>query len=144
MRKYEWISVIAIMFFISVVSVFTTLFVSNKYFITKIKTVSMVEVLNDTNDDSYQKFLEGIISQDEYSKLVESKMIKIQSALNYFSSENTLLLVEEALIKTDKKSISDVLVISMIEDSSKSIEIANELRKLGINTEIYFEKEEIL
>lgn len=31
-------------------------------------------------------------------------MIKIQSALNYFSSENTLLLVEEALIKTDKKN----------------------------------------
>lgn len=104
MRKYEWISVIAIMFFISVVSVFTTLFVSNKYFITKIKTVSMVEVLKDTNDDSYQKFLDGTISQDEYSKLVESKMIKIQSALNYFSSENTLLLVEEALIKTDKKN----------------------------------------
>ena len=108
MRKYEWIRVIAIMFLISVVSVFTTLFVSNKYFITKIKTVSMVEVLNDTNDDSYQKFLEGIISQDEYSKLVESKMIKIQSALNYFSSENTLLLVEEALIKKKKKNYTSI------------------------------------
>ena len=104
MRKYEWISVIAIMFFISVVSVFTTLFVSNKYFITKIKTVSMVEVLKDTNDDSYQKFLDGTISQDEYSKLVETKMIKIQSALNYFSSKNDIILVEEALIKTDKNS----------------------------------------
>lgn len=87
MRKNEWISIVAIMFFISVVSAFTTLFISNKYFITKIKTVSMVEVLKDTNDDSYQKFLDGTISQDEYSKLVETKMIKIQSALNYFFKE---------------------------------------------------------
>ena len=47
------------------------------------------------------------------------------------------------LIKTDKKSISDILVISMIEDSSKSIEIANELRKAGINTEIYFDNKKI-
>ena len=47
------------------------------------------------------------------------------------------------IIKTDKKSISDVLVISMIEDSSKSIEIANELRKAGINTEIYFDNKKM-
>ena len=31
-------------------------------------------------------------------------MIKIQSALNYFSSKNDIILVEEALIKTDKNS----------------------------------------
>ena len=53
------------------------------------------------------------------------------------------ILNDMQLIKTDKKSISDVLVISMIEDSSKSIEIANELRKAGINTEIYFDNKKI-
>lgn len=104
MNKNEWISVIAIMFFVSVVSVFTTLFISNKYFIPKIKTVSMVEVLSDINDDSYEKFLEGKISQEEYTKLLEAKMIKVQNALNYYSSNNDILLVEEALVKTDKNN----------------------------------------
>ncbi len=53
------------------------------------------------------------------------------------------ILNDIGLIKTDKKSISDVLVISMVEDLSKSIEVANELRKSGINTEIYFDNKKI-
>ena len=53
------------------------------------------------------------------------------------------ILNDIGLIKTDKKSISDVLVISMVEDLSKSIEVANELRNAGINTEIYFDDKKI-
>ncbi len=36
-----------------------------------------------------------------------------------------------------KKSISDVLIVPMLEDMSIPIRIANELRKNGINTEIF-------
>ena len=53
------------------------------------------------------------------------------------------ILNDIGLIKADKKSISDVLVISMVEDLSKSIEIANTLRNAGINTEIYFDNKKI-
>ena len=53
------------------------------------------------------------------------------------------ILNDIGLIKIDKKSISDVLVVSMVEDLSKSIEIANELRSAGINTEIYFDDKKI-
>ena len=53
------------------------------------------------------------------------------------------ILNDIGLIKTDKKSISDVLVISMVEDLSKSIEVANALRESGINTEIYFDDKKI-
>ena len=53
------------------------------------------------------------------------------------------ILNDIGLIKTDKKSISDVLVVSMVEDLSKSIEIANNLRNAGINTEIYFDNKKI-
>lgn len=53
------------------------------------------------------------------------------------------ILNDIGLIKTDKKSISDVLVISMVDDLSKSIEVANELRNAGINTEIYFDNKKI-
>lgn len=53
------------------------------------------------------------------------------------------ILNDIGLIKTDKKSISDVLVISMVEDLSKSIEVANKLRNAGINTEIYFDSKKI-
>lgn len=53
------------------------------------------------------------------------------------------ILNDIGLIKADKKSISDVLVVSMVEDLEKSIEVANTLRKAGINTEIYFDDKKI-
>ena len=53
------------------------------------------------------------------------------------------ILNDIGLIKADKNSISDVLVISMVEDLSKAIEIANELRNANINTEIYFDNKKI-
>ncbi|MCL2382659.1 MAG: histidine--tRNA ligase [Oscillospiraceae bacterium] len=49
------------------------------------------------------------------------------------------ILNEIGLIKAKEKSISKVLVVSMIDDLTKSIEIANELREAGINAEIYFD-----
>lgn len=53
------------------------------------------------------------------------------------------ILNDIGLIKSEKKSISEVLIISMIEDLSLAIKVANELRKAGINTEIYFDKKKI-
>ena len=53
------------------------------------------------------------------------------------------ILNDIGLIKTDRKSISNVLVISMIEDLSKSIEAANALRNAGINAEVYFDNKKI-
>ena len=47
------------------------------------------------------------------------------------------------LIKQTKKSISNVIIISMIEDLSYSIKTANALREKNINTEIYFEDKKI-
>ena len=47
------------------------------------------------------------------------------------------VLNELNLIKAEQKSISKVLVIPMTEDLKVPIEIANTLRKQGINTEIY-------
>ena len=46
-------------------------------------------------------------------------------------------LNELQLIKTDKYSMSDILIIPMTEDMTKSIEVASDLRKEGINTEVY-------
>lgn len=46
-------------------------------------------------------------------------------------------LNELGLIKAEKTSMSDVLVIPMVEDLSKPIILANSLREKNINTEIY-------
>lgn len=46
-------------------------------------------------------------------------------------------LNELQLIKSDKYSMSDILIIPMTEDMTKSIEIASNLRKEGVNTEVY-------
>lgn len=46
-------------------------------------------------------------------------------------------LNELNLIKTDRKSIAEVLIIPMLEDLNVPIKIANDLREQGINTEIF-------
>ena len=46
-------------------------------------------------------------------------------------------------MKVDRKSISDVLVISMLPDISESIKVATELRKAGINTEVYLNDKKV-
>jgi len=48
-------------------------------------------------------------------------------------------LNEANLIKEDKKSIADVLVVSMDEELSDCMEIATSLREAGINTEVYLQ-----
>jgi len=53
------------------------------------------------------------------------------------------VLNDIGLIKAEKKSISEVLVISMLEDLSPAINVANKLRTAGINTEIYFDEKKI-
>ena len=46
-------------------------------------------------------------------------------------------------IKSEKISIAKVLVVSMVEDMSKSLEIATKLRNAGIETEVYIENKKI-
>ena len=52
-------------------------------------------------------------------------------------------LNELNLIKADKKSISDILIIPMVENLEVPIKIATKLRNLGINTEIYLNNKKL-
>lgn len=52
-------------------------------------------------------------------------------------------LNNKKIINADDKSISKVMVISMVDDFSKSIRIASELRKNGINTLLYTDNAKI-
>lgn len=53
------------------------------------------------------------------------------------------VLNEMNLIQTEKKSISDILIVSMVSDLKPAIDTANKLREKGINTEIYFDDKKI-
>lgn len=52
-------------------------------------------------------------------------------------------LNELKLIHSNKKSIADVLVISMTDDITPCIKVANELRNANINTQIYTDNKKI-
>ena len=52
-------------------------------------------------------------------------------------------LNELNLIKASKKSISDVLIIPMVEDLTIPIKIATQLRNNGIKTEIYLNNKKL-
>ncbi len=52
-------------------------------------------------------------------------------------------LNELNLIKVDKQSISDVLVVSMSDDISDCLSVANVLRNNGINTEVYMSNKKL-
>lgn len=46
-------------------------------------------------------------------------------------------------IQTEKKSMADILIISMLEDMSEPIALGAALRKLGVNTEIYLNNKKL-
>ena len=46
-------------------------------------------------------------------------------------------------LKEEKNSIAKVLVVSMVEDNSKALEVATELRSENINAEVYLENKKI-
>ena len=46
-------------------------------------------------------------------------------------------LNELNIIKADRKSVADILIIPMVENLEKPIKLATKLRNIGINTEIY-------
>ena len=46
-------------------------------------------------------------------------------------------LNELNIIKADRKSISDILIIPVVEDLKEPIKLAADLRKMGVNTEVY-------
>ena len=52
-------------------------------------------------------------------------------------------LNELQAMQEDKKSIAKVLVVSMVEDKSKAVEVAAILRKENIETEVYLEDKKI-
>ena len=52
-------------------------------------------------------------------------------------------LNELNLIKAEKKSISDVLIIPMVEDLSEPIKLATKLRNNGVKTEIYLNNKKL-
>ena len=52
-------------------------------------------------------------------------------------------LNELNIINANKKSVSDVLIIPMIENLEKPIQLAGELRMLGVNTEIYLNEKKL-
>ena len=52
-------------------------------------------------------------------------------------------LTDRKIIEAGNRSIAKVLILSMVDDFSKSIEVATKLRNSGINTQIYTNKSKI-
>lgn len=52
-------------------------------------------------------------------------------------------LNELNIIKADKKSVAEILIIPMVEDLKEPIKLATKLRNAGINTEIYLNEKKI-
>lgn len=52
-------------------------------------------------------------------------------------------LNELNLIKAEQESVSQVLIIPMIQDLEKPIKLATELRKLGVKTEVYLNNKKL-
>lgn len=94
--------------------------------------------------DDYRK-LGSVCSGGRYDNLAEyytnRKLpgVGISIGLTRFFDQ----VYDLGLIKADKKSISEVLVVSMSEDLEYATKVANELRQNGINTQMYLENKKI-
>lgn len=94
--------------------------------------------------DDYRK-LGSVCSGGRYDNLAEyytnRKLpgVGISIGLTRFFDQ----VYDLGLIKADKKSISEVLVVSMSEDLEYATKVANVLRQNGINTQMYLENKKI-
>ncbi len=52
-------------------------------------------------------------------------------------------LTDNKIIEAGNRAISKVMIVSMVDDFSKSIEVATKLREKGINTQVYTDKTKI-
>ncbi len=52
-------------------------------------------------------------------------------------------LTDSKIIEAENRSISKVMIVSMVDDFSKCIEVATNLRENGINTQIYTDKAKV-
>lgn len=94
--------------------------------------------------DEY-RFLGSVCSGGRYENLAEYYTDKKLPGVGISIGLSRLFfqLTYNNIIKPNKKSTADVLVISMVEDLSKPAEIATILRNNGIKTQIYVEKAKI-
>ena len=91
------------------------------------------------------KSIGSICSGGRYSNLSEYYTDKKMPGVGMSIGLTRLFYVlnEIGLIKTEKKSISDVLILSMVDDLKPAIETANKLRGARVNCEIYFDNKKI-
>ena len=85
------------------------------------------------------------LSSERYENLAENYTDKKLPGVGVSIGLTRLFykLNELNLIKADKKSISDILIVPMTENKKVPLELATNLRNLGINTEIYLNNKKI-
>lgn len=100
MQKYKYIFFICFICLSNIV----TVFIVDKFYIPKVKTISLIEIINDKEDKTYQAFLDGKLTKEEYSSKLDQKMEAIQEAIEQLSNGKDILIAEEAVIKTEKNN----------------------------------------
>ena len=89
--------------------------------------------------------LGSICSGGRYENLVENYTDKKLPGVGISIGLTRLFykLNELNIIKADKKSISDIIIIPMTENLEVPLELATELRNIGINTEVYLNNKKL-
>ena len=91
--------------------------------------------------DEY-RFLGSVCSGGRYENLAEYYTEKKLPGVGISIGLSRLFfqLTYNNIIKANKKSTAEVLIISMVDDLSVAAQTATKLRSIGINTQIYLEK----
>ncbi len=97
-----------------------TLYLTKEHLVPKIKMVSMVQLINDKEDSSYQAFVDGKITDSEYQKLQEIKMELIQKAIDTYSKDSILLMEEMVVKNGDSSNIKVESITEKVKDYVKT------------------------
>lgn len=104
MKKLEMFTIAVLI----ILSNTVTIFITKQYLIPDVKTVSLMEIINDEDDANLKAFTDGKISEEEYTKKIENKMARLQESLDFYSNGKTILLIEEAVIKTKNNNYTSI------------------------------------
>lgn len=100
-------------------SVVTSLYLTKEHLQKDFKSMSLIELLKDENDSVYKKFVNGEIKEAEYEKLQAKKMQLIQEGIDKFTTDKTILLMDEMLVKSNTNSAN---IENITENVKKYVE----------------------
>ncbi|MDX9814674.1 MAG: hypothetical protein RBS91_08465 [Sulfurimonadaceae bacterium] len=104
MARMDWIIITFGLIATLALGFILSVYYVKEYVVPEVKTISLMSILNDSEDPLLIDYSEGKITQEQFEEQVKHRIEKTQEAMEYFTTPKDILLIEESVVKTSKNN----------------------------------------